>query len=71
MRAQIKRLRQNAAGPGDPAASSAAILRLVDADEPPLRALLGTSALGIVRADYESRLASWEKWDDVARLAQG
>ncbi len=46
-------------------------MRVVDADEPPLRVFFGTSALGIVRADYESRIAGWERWDEVARLAQG
>ncbi len=66
-----QRARQNATGPGDPESSRAALLRLVDAPQPPLRALFGSSALGIVRADYESRLAGWEQWDDVARLAQG
>ena len=66
-----QRARQNASGAGDPTASSAALLRLVDAEEPPLRALFGASALGIVRPDYEARLAGWEKWDDVAKLAQG
>ena len=48
-----------------------AILRVVDAEEPPLRCLFGAAALGIVRADYESRLAGWEQWDRVAQLAQG
>ena len=66
-----QRAKQNAAGAGDPAASAAALLRIVDADEPPLRVFFGTAALGIVSADYEARLANWQKWDDVARLAQG
>ena len=57
--------------PGDPAASAAAVLRIVDADEPPLRVFFGTAPLGIAKADYASRLETWEKWDDVARLAQG
>ncbi len=39
--------------------------------EPPLRVFFGASAFDIVRPDYESRLAGWEKWDDVAKLAQG
>ena len=60
-----------AAGAGDPSASAAALLRVVDADEPPLRVFFGASAFDIVRPDYESRLAGWEKWDDVAKLAQG
>jgi len=60
-----------ATGAGDPSASAAALLRVVDADEPPLRVFFGASAFDIVRPDYESRLAGWEKWDDVAKLAQG
>jgi NAD(P)-dependent dehydrogenase (short-subunit alcohol dehydrogenase family) len=57
--------------PGDPAASAAAILRVVDAEEPPLRVFFGTSPLGIAKADYASRIATWEKWQDVSELAQG
>lgn len=29
------------------------------------------TALGIANADYEQRLATWEKWQDVTELAQG
>jgi len=58
-------------GPGDPAASAAAVLEIVDAEEPPLRCLFGAAAYSIVRSDYESRLATWEEWDRVAQLAQG
>ncbi len=62
---------RSTSGPGDPVASAAAVLRLVDADEPPLRCFLGTAPLGIARADYEGRLATWEQWQDLAELAQG
>ena len=57
--------------PGDPAASAAAILKVVDADEPPLRVFFGTAPLGIAKADYASRIETWEKWNDVSVLAQG
>jgi NAD(P)-dependent dehydrogenase (short-subunit alcohol dehydrogenase family) len=57
--------------PGDPDATGAAILKLVDAEKPPLRCFFGASAFGIVRPDYESRLASWEEWDWLAHEAQG
>ena len=70
-RAQESRAARNTQGPGDPQASAQALLRIVDADQPPLRCLFGAAALGIVRADYESRLAGWEQWDEVARAAQG
>jgi NAD(P)-dependent dehydrogenase (short-subunit alcohol dehydrogenase family) len=57
--------------PGDPTASAAAVLRLVDADDPPLRCFLGTAPLGIAERDYASRLATWHEWQPVAELAQG
>lgn len=57
--------------PGDPAASAAAVLKVVDAVEPPLRCFFGAMPLKIAEADYESRLATWRKWQDVAELAQG
>ncbi|MFJ6652631.1 SDR family oxidoreductase [Microbacterium sp. NPDC091313] len=66
-----QRARQSAAGAGDPAASAAALLEVVDAAEPPLRVFFGASAFDIVRPDYEARIANWEAWDRVARLAQG
>ena len=57
--------------PGDPTSSAAAILRVVDAEQPPLRVFFGASPLGTAKADYASRIATWEQWDDVAHLAQG
>jgi NAD(P)-dependent dehydrogenase (short-subunit alcohol dehydrogenase family) len=62
---------RRAAGRGDPAASAQAVLRIVDADDPPLRVFFGAAPLGIAEADYESRLATWREWNDVALLAQG
>ncbi|GAA1278603.1 SDR family oxidoreductase [Pseudonocardia aurantiaca] len=70
--AQVQEQRRNRVGtPGDPRASAAAVLTLVDADEPPLRCFFGTAPLAIAKADYEQRLATWEKWQPVAELAQG
>src|SRR6202022_2011142 len=57
--------------PGNPAASAAAIMRVVDADPPPLRVFFGTAPLGIAENDYEGRLATWREWQPVAELAQG
>ena len=57
--------------PGDPEASATAVLAIVDAANPPLRAFLGESPLGIAKADYASRLASWEEWQHNAVAAQG
>jgi len=57
--------------PGDPKASAAAILKVVDAQNPPLRVFFGESPLQTARADYESRLATWEQWQPVSVEAQG
>jgi NAD(P)-dependent dehydrogenase (short-subunit alcohol dehydrogenase family) len=71
-RAQAQKQReQRVSAPGDPAASAAAVLRIVDAEEPPLRVFFGEAPLGIATKDYESRLATWRRWEDVSKLAQG
>jgi NAD(P)-dependent dehydrogenase (short-subunit alcohol dehydrogenase family) len=57
--------------PGDPTSSAAAVLKVVDAEAPPLRAFFGTAPLSIAERDYESRLATWREWQPVAELAQG
>jgi NAD(P)-dependent dehydrogenase (short-subunit alcohol dehydrogenase family) len=56
---------------GDPVASAEAILKVVDAERPPLRCFFGAAPLGIATADYEQRLATWNEWQPVALLAQG
>ncbi|WP_375488799.1 SDR family oxidoreductase [uncultured Jatrophihabitans sp.] len=63
--------KQRVSEPGDPKASAEAVLKLVDADEPPLRCFFGKAPLGIAEKDYESRLSTWREWQDVAELAQG
>ncbi|MGI5130924.1 SDR family oxidoreductase [Pseudonocardia sp. CA-107938] len=63
--------KQRVGTPGDPTASAAAVLEIVDAEEPPLRAFLGSAPLGIAKADYAQRIATWEKWQPVAERAQG
>ncbi|TQJ08795.1 NADP-dependent 3-hydroxy acid dehydrogenase YdfG [Lapillicoccus jejuensis] len=73
-REDMERQRQErvgAGGPGDPTASAKAILRVVDADEPPLRVFFGAAPIDIAKADYAQRIETWERWDDVAKLAQG
>lgn len=56
---------------GDPTASARAVLKVVDAERPPLRVFLGEAPLAIATADYEQRLATWREWQDVAVEAQG
>ena len=69
-KAQEQRKQRNST-PGDPKASAAAVLRIVDAENPPLRCFFGSAPLGIAEQDYASRLATWREWQDVAELAQG
>ncbi len=57
--------------PGDPEATGDAILRVVDAAEPPLRIFLGTTGLPMARAEFAKRLQGWEQWNDVSVAAQG
>jgi NAD(P)-dependent dehydrogenase (short-subunit alcohol dehydrogenase family) len=57
--------------PGDAAATRGPILELVDAEEPPLRVFFGRSPLGIAKADYADRIATWERWQPLSERAQG
>jgi NAD(P)-dependent dehydrogenase (short-subunit alcohol dehydrogenase family) len=56
---------------GDPEASAEAILKVVDAENPPLRLLLGVFASEYVKQIYPQRLATWAEWEDVSRRADG
>jgi NAD(P)-dependent dehydrogenase (short-subunit alcohol dehydrogenase family) len=56
---------------GDPEATSDAVLKLVDAENPPLRLGLGNSILPRARAAYAERLAEWEAWEEVSNAAMG
>lgn len=56
---------------GDPEATAEAILKLVDADNPPLRLALGSQILPGTRTLYADRIATWEAWKDVSDAAQG
>jgi NAD(P)-dependent dehydrogenase (short-subunit alcohol dehydrogenase family) len=57
--------------PGDPKASAAAVLKIVDAEKPPLRVFFGELPLQLAKADYESRIENWEQWQPVSIEAQG
>lgn len=56
---------------GDPEATAEAVLKLVDAEDPPLRFGLGNSTLPRARAAYAERLAAWEAWEEVSNAAMG
>jgi NAD(P)-dependent dehydrogenase (short-subunit alcohol dehydrogenase family) len=57
--------------PGDPVATREAVLKVVDAEHPPLRIFFGDGPLRTATADYESRLAEWREWEPVSIEAHG
>jgi len=56
---------------GDPKATAEAMLKLVDAPNPPLRLFLGKKALPLAQNSYNERLNTWENWKDVSVKAHG
>lgn len=56
---------------GNPAATSAAIMQLIDSPAPPLRLALGSGTVEQIDSTYEARLATWRSWESVAIAAQG
>lgn len=72
LRTDVARWRgERNAVPGNPEASAAAVLKIVDAEKPPLRVFFGSAPLQIAKADYENRLRTWEEWQPVSELAHG
>ncbi len=54
---------------GDPAATAGAILKLVDAENPPLRLFLGKLPLLMIEPTYSKRLETWKEWKEVSENA--
>jgi NAD(P)-dependent dehydrogenase (short-subunit alcohol dehydrogenase family) len=53
--------------PGDPAKGAAAIVEVLAAEDPPLRLVLGSDALDMLRAHHESLLADMTTWETLSR----
>ena len=51
--------------PGDPVKAAEAIVAALDADDPPLRLVLGADAIGNIRRRLESLTAELTRWEDV------
>ena len=56
---------------GDPNATVEAILKVADAENPPLRLFLGKLAYPWTQYTYGEKLALWEEWKDVSAKAHG
>ena len=63
------RAKTAATWPGDPVRAAKVVRDVVYAEEPPLRLLLGASAVDLTRRSQESRAAELEQWADVSRSA--
>jgi NAD(P)-dependent dehydrogenase (short-subunit alcohol dehydrogenase family) len=53
--------------PGDPAKAAQAILQALDADEPPLRLVLGGDAIDNIRARLDQLTQELGRWEEVGR----
>ena len=72
VRGQVAKFRASMrARQGDPVATRAAVLQLVDSDDPPLRVFFGDGPLAIATADYDSRLATGREGEPVSVAAAG
>lgn len=56
---------------GNPIATPDAIFAVVDAENPPLRLLLGKNDLPHIQQIYAERLQEWETWKNISVAAQG
>jgi len=56
---------------GKISATVPAIIKLVEAENPPLRLFLGKVALPFAKQTYEQKLATWQEWADVSVAAHG
>jgi NAD(P)-dependent dehydrogenase (short-subunit alcohol dehydrogenase family) len=56
---------------GDPAAAARALLKIVDAENPPLRVIFGTHPSHAAEQIYAERLKTWAEWSEVSAEAQG
>jgi len=71
LKKQVAEQRKKRWKPGNPVATRSAMLKIVDAPKPPLRVFFGEAPLAMAKADYASRIATWEEWNAVAQEAQG
>ncbi|MDM1293393.1 SDR family NAD(P)-dependent oxidoreductase [Sphingobacterium sp. N143] len=56
---------------GNPLATPDAIFAVVDAENPPLRLLLGKNDLPHIEQIYAERIQEWENWKNISEAAQG
>ena len=65
------RARQNPSARANPEATGPVMLKLVDMEQPPLRMFFGKGAQDMIHAEYEKRLAEWDKYKALSEEANG
>ena len=71
VRDDMRQRRQGSGKPGVPEATAPVVLKLVDMTDPPLRLFLGATANAMIHAEYEKRLAEWDRFDHLSVQAHG
>ncbi|WP_030192547.1 SDR family NAD(P)-dependent oxidoreductase [Streptomyces sp. NRRL S-87] len=70
LRAELERQWAEGSVDSEPRLAAEALLALVDAEEPPLRLLLGSTAYDLAFDVAERRRATWAGWERVSRAAE-
>jgi len=68
---EATRARRGSSMVGNPEATGPVILKLVDMEQPPFRLFLGKGAHNMIHAEYEKRLAEWDRFKDLSEEAHG
>jgi NAD(P)-dependent dehydrogenase (short-subunit alcohol dehydrogenase family) len=68
---EFNKARRSASVRGNPEATGPAVLKLVDMEQPPLRVFFGKGANEMIHAEYEKRLAEWDKFKYLSEEAHG
>jgi NAD(P)-dependent dehydrogenase (short-subunit alcohol dehydrogenase family) len=68
---EANRARRGASVRGNPEATGPVMLKLVDMEQPPLRLFLGKGVHAVIHAEYEKRLAEWDKFKALSEEAHG
>lgn len=63
--------RRSASVRGNPEETGQVMLKLVDMEQPPLRIFFGKGANEMIHAEYEKRLAEWDKFKGLSEDATG
>lgn len=70
LRAELERQWADGSIDSDPRLAAEALLKLVDADDPPLRLLLGSMVYDLAFDISRRRMDTWAGWEQVSRAAE-